>query len=167
MNNGTTEWSVMARVMQKTRDITLMYFKLLRNTDLQRTFEINGIKLNSPFWIMAHLAVTENFLLNRSTGGPVIKIPWARQFGMGSEHSLPEACPPLDEVLETLATVHKSAMDHVASLSDDLLDQPNTSGFEFLGEKTYRSVMEHAIRHEGTHSGHLGWLCKLNGIKTI
>ena len=163
----TTEAAILSNVMDKTRQLTGLYLNLLQNTDLHRVFELDGKSLNSPFWIMAHLSVTENFLLLRSTGGEMVKIPWARQFGLGSVPPAKEDCPPMDEIASVFKEIHQKSIKHIAALKDNFLDAENTTGFEFLGEKTVRSVIIHAIRHEGTHAGHLGWLCKLQGIKTI
>ncbi len=163
----TTEASVLAHVMDKTRQLTIIYLNLLQQTDFYRVFEADGKKLNNVFWIMAHLAVTENFLLLRSTGGESPKIPWARQFGLGSVPIAKEECPPMDEVAGVFSDIHQKSVRHIATLEDSFLDQDNTTGFEFAGEKSVRSIIVHAIRHEGTHAGHLGWLCKLNGIKTL
>lgn len=163
----TNEPQILANVMDKTRAITKMYLKLLENTDWHQVFESNGKQLNSVFWLTAHLPVTENFLLLKCTGGEAMKVPFARQFGLGSVPPKPEECPPKDEVLSYFKEVHDKAIAHVASLDPAVLDQPNPSGFEFAGENSIRSIIIHAIRHEGTHAGHLGWLCKLSGIKTI
>ncbi len=163
----TSEATILSNVMDKTRQLTGLYLNLLQNTDLHRVFELDTIKLNSAFWIMAHLCVTENFLLLRSTGGELVKIPWARQFGLGSVPLSREECPSFDEVSAVFKDIHQKAILHIASLDNSFLDETNATGFEFAGEKTVRSVIVHAIRHEGTHAGHLGWLCKLQGIKTI
>jgi len=153
--------------MDKTRQLTGYYMNFLNQTDLHQVFEIEGKRLNSAFWIMAHLAVTENFLLLRSTGGNHVKIPWARQFGLGSVPPAREECPPFEEVNHLLQEVHQKSLDHIAGLDTGILDQENTTGFSFDGEKSIRATIVHAIRHEGSHAGHLGWLCKLNGIKTL
>jgi len=163
----TTEASILAHVMDKTRQLTGIYLSLLQQTDVHKVFEVDGKKLNSVFWIMAHLAVTENFLLLRSTGGELVKIPWARQFGLGSVPTPKEDCPPMEEVAGVFSDIHQKSIRHISTLEDTFLDKENTTGFEFAGEKSVRSIIVHAIRHEGTHAGHLGWLCKLNGIKTL
>ena len=162
-----TEARILSQVMDKTRRQTNNYLKLLANTDLHKVFECNGVRLNNVFWIIAHLGITENFLLLRSSGGENIKIPWARQFGLGSVQ-VPEAeCPPLEDVKAVFESVHSKAISHIASLDESFLDNNNLINFEFDGEKSVRAMIIHAIRHEAAHAGHLGWLCKLNGIKTI
>ena len=163
----STEPTVLALVMDKARQMTNIYLTLLQKTDLHKVFYVDDKPLNNAFWIMAHLPVTQNFLLLRSTGGEIVKIPWARQFGLGSGPSAKEDCPPLDEVKSVMDEIHSKSIKHVAALDPSFLDQTNTTGFEFLGENSVRALIVHAIRHEGTHAGHLGWLCKLNGIKTI
>jgi hypothetical protein len=162
-----TEPQILSDVMDKTRQLTAYYMNFLKQTDLHKVFEIEGKRLNSAFWIMAHLAVTENFLLLRSTGGDHVKIPWARQFGLGSVPPAPGDCPPIDEVNQLLQQIHEKSLKHIASLDPEILDQENSTGFTFDGDKSIRSAVVHAIRHEGSHAGHLGWLCKLNGIKTL
>lgn len=163
----TNECEVLAHVVDKTRQLSLLYLGKLKDCDPYRTYQAEGVTLNSILWLKAHLAVTENWLLLRSTGGPSVKIPWARQFGLGSAIPAKEEYPPLDEVNAIFNEVHAASVAHVSSLPEEMLGQINTTGFEFAGENTIRSVIVHGIRHEGTHAGHLGWLCKLNGIKTI
>ncbi|MFN3917770.1 MAG: DinB family protein [Flavobacteriales bacterium] len=162
-----TESLILADVMDKTRQVSLFYFSQLQGKDLHKIFDSEGIKLNNAFWIIAHLAVTENFLLLRSTGGEIIKFGWAKQFGIGSTVPEKADCPPLKEVLETSQLVHQRSIDHIRSLTDEDLNKPTSTGVNFGGEDTVRSIIIHAIRHEGIHSGHLSWLCKLHGVKTI
>lgn len=162
-----TEGEILASVMDSTRGMTNYYFSKLKDTDLHRVFNAGDVALNSAFWIMAHLAVTENWLLLRSTGAEHVKIPWARQFGMGAQPYDKGHAPQLDEVMQTLGNVHELSLTHVRSLTDEQLKAPNTTGFDLFGSSSVRDVVVHAIRHEGSHGGHLGWLCKLNGIKTL
>ncbi len=163
----TTEAAILSHVMDKSRQLTNSYLELLNDVDPYRVFEVEGHKLNSVFWIMAHLSVTQNFLLLRCTGGEIVKIPWSRQFGLGSVPSAKEDSPPMDEVKGFLTDVHDKSVRHIATLNNAYLDDVNAMGFEFAGEKSVRSIIIHAIRHENGHGGHLGWLCKLHGIKTL
>jgi hypothetical protein len=163
----TTEPQTLAHIVDKTREMTRLYMRVLQGVDWHQTFTVDGKTLNSPFWIMAHLAATQNFLLLRSTGGETIKIPWARQFGMGSTQSSKEDSPPIEEVKNTFDMIHSKSVEHIQSMDATKLDLPTINGFSFLGEDSIRAVIVHSIRHEGTHAGHLGWLCKLHGLKTI
>jgi hypothetical protein len=58
-------------------------------------------------------------------------------------------------------------LTHLITVSDEKMDEENSLGFGFGGIKTNRMLVQHAIRHEGTHLGHLSWLCKINKIETI
>jgi hypothetical protein len=51
-----TQAQLLAETLDKSRGLTKWYLSLLRNTNMKHTFELNGIKLNSPLWIAAHLA---------------------------------------------------------------------------------------------------------------
>jgi DinB superfamily len=160
-----TEAQVLATVMDSTRQYTLSYFDRLKDQDLHRRFVCEGMELNSAFWLIAHLATTENGLLLRATGGEVIKFSWAKNFTLGGAGLPPAECPPFSEVFDMFNAVHAKAIEHVASLDDEALGRPNITGLPF-GDQV-RHVVLHAIRHEGSHIGHLGWLCKLYGIKTM
>jgi hypothetical protein len=162
-----TEVKTLAQVLDSTRQLSLFYWNKLSDKDVFKTFECNGVQLNNAYWIMAHLAVTENFLVLRSTGGEMQKFSWAKLFGLGCPIPEKELCPPINEMLETLHLVHQKSIQHILSLSDEDLSKPTTTVAKFGGEDSYRAIITHAIRHEGTHAGHLGWLCKLHGIKTI
>ena len=163
-----TEAMILAETMDFTRKLSLSYFDRLKDKDLHNSFECGGIKLNSAFWVMAHLAVTENFLLLHATGGEMIRFSWAKLFGLGSTVPDKKDCPPIEEVLEKLNAIHERSMEHIRKLRDSDLDKPNPTFIKFKdAPDTLRMIIQHAIRHEGTHAGHLGWLCKLHSIKTI
>ena len=162
-----TEAQVLTEMMEMTRGLTRWYFSKLKATDLHHQFEVNGIKLNNAFWTVAHLVVSQHFLMIVATGGEKMNIPWARQFGLGTTIPAPEDCPPLEEVERLLEEVHQQAIAHVGTLTDEQLDEPTTTGTAFGGVDSKRNIISHCIRHEGTHIGHLGWLCKLHKIDTV
>jgi len=162
-----TETQTLVEMLELSRDLTKFYLSKLKDKDIHKTFEVEGIQLNSILWLMAHITVSENWLLLVCTGGDRVKIPWARQFGLGSEIPKKEDCPPFEEVLDYFYQVHKKATTYISQLTDEDLGKPTTNGINFGGEDSVRAIIKHAIRHEGTHTGHLGWLCKLYGIKTI
>ncbi|MBL0126007.1 MAG: DinB family protein [Flavobacteriales bacterium] len=162
----TTEAQVLAHVMDRTRQYTLSYFDRLKDHDLHRRFECDGKILNSVFWIMAHLTASENGLLLMATGGPFDKFSWAKHFTVGSAGLPQEECPPIEAVMEMFHLVHAKAMAHLPTLTSTALEAPDPTGIPLIGT-TVRDVITHAIRHEGSHVGHLGWLCKLHGVRTI
>jgi hypothetical protein len=162
------ECQTLSSIIDDTRKLTLSLLSQLEDSNgFYNDFKLDDKHLNSAFWIMAHLSVTQNFLLLRSTGGETVKIPYARQFGMGAVPPSREECPPLEEVRGIFNLVQEKSVKHIQNLDPSQLNQINTTGFVFLGEDSIRSVIVHAIRHENMHSGHLSWLCKLNGLKTI
>ncbi|MCO6498957.1 MAG: DinB family protein [Vicingus serpentipes] len=162
-----TATETLVETLELSRDLTQYFIKKLEGKDLYKVFEIEGKELNSILWIVAHLAISENWLLLVCTGGEKVKIPWARQFGLGSTIPKKEEYPPAEEIFETFNKVHQAAIKHIAQLTDEDLLQPTTNGTTFGGEDSIGSIIKHNIRHEASHAGQLGWLCKLNGVKTI
>ena len=162
-----TEAQTLVETLELSRDLTKYYLKNLENQDIYKTFEVEGKQLNSILWLVAHITVSENWLLLVCTGGEKISIPWARQFGLGSEIPKKEDCPPFDEIMTYFDDVHRKAISYVSQLTDEDLAKPTTNGVDFGGEDSVRAIIKHAVRHECSHAGHLGWLCKLFGVKTI
>lgn len=138
---------------------------MLKNTDMTATFLVNGQQLNSAIWVTAHLAWAENFLVLQSTGGEADTTEWLQHFQLGSNYNV-DMLPDAKEVIQTMKSIHEKSLLHIQSLNDEQLDEPTLTGISF-GADTKRRVIQHAIRHEGTHSGHLSWLCKLQGIKAV
>ncbi len=161
------ESKVLADTFQKTRDLTKWYLSLLKETDAELQLDIQGKKLNSVYWLTAHLVWAENFLIIKATGGKGVEIPWLEHYKLGSDGSLHEGRGDLKSVLNDMKTVHEAAIAHLLTIDDETLHQPNPVGFTFGTDNTNRMMVMHAIRHEATHVGQLGWLCKLHGIKAI
>lgn len=163
------EANILADVFEQTRQLSRFYISRLKDTDPTTTITVGEIPLNSAYWIVAHLAWAEHFLLVQGTGGAPLKSEWAwlSQYGFGSDGKIANNSPNFKTTLDTLNQVHAEAMQYLNSLPPETLDEENTLGFSFGGLNTKRSIIQHAIRHEGTHAGHLGWLCKLNGAKTV
>ncbi|MBL7982361.1 MAG: DinB family protein [Flavobacteriales bacterium] len=159
--------ALLAELMDHTHAFTLQHMERLDGKDLHQRFSVGGTQLNSPFWILAHLAVSENWLVLRGTGGPFQKFSWAKQFTLGSTPPLPAECPSLEEVMDTYAQVHSLAIEHVRDLSDEALKSPHLALMNLDGGTDMKAVIKHHIRHESSHNGHLGWLCKLHGLPTI
>ncbi len=162
-----TETQTLVETLELSRDLTKYYLKNLETQDVYKTFEVEGKQLNSVLWLMAHITVSENWLLLVCTGGEKANIPWARQFGLGSEIPNKEDYPPIEEIKEAFDQVHQKSIAYISRLTDEDLGKPTTNGVNFGGEDSIRAIIKHAIRHEASHAGHLGWLCKLFGVKTI
>lgn len=162
-----TEASLLALAVDRTRDYARFYLRHLKDTDPHHEFSADGVKLNTQYWLAAHLTVSQNWLLLRGTGGPFEKFSWAKHFGIGSTPPARELCPPYDEVWAMFKAIHEKAVAHIASLTDAQLEQPHAAMMKLGGTDTVRDVILHHLRHEGSHTGHLGWLCKLHGVKTV
>jgi len=156
-----TKAEQIALILDKTRETTLGYFTMLKDAHVHRRMNAEGTSINSPFWTLAHLAVSENFLCLHAIGGPRIKLAWARDFGLGSVPLPPEKCPPVEEIIDRAAEVHKTACDFISGLTDAELSAPTKTGTTFGGEDRVDSLIIHAIRHEGIHSGHLGLMVRV------
>lgn len=161
-----TEAQTLAHMMDRTREYTLMYLNKLKDQDPHRVFECEGKQLNTFYWLVAHMAATENGLLLFATGGPGERFSWAKHFMPGAALLPADELPPFTEILTMFNAVHTKAIAHVATLSEEALNGPNPTTYAIFGP-TLRDVITHAIRHEASHIGHLGWLCKLHGIETM
>lgn len=162
-----TEIQQLTDTFEKVRTLTRWYLSLLKPADPYRVWEVNHQPLNSVAWLTAHLIWAEDFLLVRSTGGLGSDIPWLNHYSLKSDGSLHEAKPDMKMLLTHLKTGHEKAMAHLQTLTDVQLNESNSSGVGFGGENTNRMVIQHSIRHEAMHTGHLSWLCKINGISSI
>jgi hypothetical protein len=149
-----------------TRKMSMSYYEKLKDKDIYKEFEIDKKKLNSVYWLMGHLPTTQNYLLLRATHGEIVRFGWARPFGLGGSMPPEEERVSIEEILKIMTEVHDKSMKHIRLLSDEQLSQPCHGELKF-GDGSVKSIIMHAIRHEGTHAGHLGWLCKLHGIKNI
>ncbi len=152
---------------QKVRDLTKWYFSLLKGVDSRVKYEANGATLNSPLWLASHLAWSENFLMIKGTGGEGAAIDWLDHYKIASDGTIHSDTHDIKTALDALKLVHEKAAAHVQSLADEKLDEQNPFGFAFGGVSTNRILIQHAIRHEAMHTGHLSWLCKLNKIQSI
>jgi hypothetical protein len=161
------EARLLAELMDHAHAMTLEQVERLRQHDLHQRFTVNGMELNSPFWILAHLAVSENWLILRGTNGPFQKFSWAKQFTLGATPPAPTECPPFEEIMNTLERVHRLAVDHVAGLSDGDLSSPHLALMKLGGGNDMRAVIKHHVRHVNMHNGQFAWLCKLHGLPTI
>jgi uncharacterized damage-inducible protein DinB len=161
-----TQAQLLAAIFDGSRQMSLQTFDKIKHLDIYKEFQVEDKKLNSAYWILGHLPVTENYLLLRSTGGEIEKFGWAKPFGLGG--AMPEANDrvSVEEIMKTMDVVHQKAMKHISSLTDEQLAQPNTGGMKF-GDGSVRDIIIHAIKHEASHAGHLGWVSKLLGVKGI
>jgi hypothetical protein len=162
-----TEAQILARQLDKSRELSKWYLSLMKDCDHNKTFTFEKKTFNSIIWEIGHLTMSENFLGMYLTYGPSVKISWAKEFGMGSDNTAKENYPSFSKVLVSFKSVHDSTVNHIASLTDEDLDKPTKIEFNVAGIKTVRDAVIHVIRHESIHTGHLSWLCKMHGVKSV
>jgi len=134
---------------------------------MHKQFEFDGKKFNSAYWVLAHICWGQNMLLLQATNGPAHNYDWFEKVMIGSTFNPDDVLPDLREVLDAFKEIHATSVKHVGSITDAQLDEKNTLGISFNDEGTIRKIIQHHIRHEATHAGHLGWLCKMHGVKTF
>lgn len=162
-----TEAQTWIFMLKKTREQSLFLLNKLSDCDLDTNFHIDDKKVNSIRWVAAHMAVSANFLLLHTTGGDRIKLPWARAYGLGGQGLPKDEAPQLDEILAALDEIQNRAEVHFQSFTELDFDAPTATGTNFGGEDSIRSIVAHHIRHENSHAGQLGLICKALGKPTI
>ncbi len=153
------------RTYEMARNLSKFYISKLNGIDIKKRYEVNGVKLNSAYWLLAHLVWTEHFLIVEGVGGDSMGIEWINDFGFGSAGEEVPIEPPLEEVLKTLDEVHSRALEILNGMTDEMLESQNNIEANFGGSKNKANVIMHAIRHEPMHIGQLSWILKINGIK--
>ena len=157
---------ILLEAYNETRGLSNNYFHKLKETDINRSFEVNGVPLNCARWIMAHLVWAEHFLMLEALGAPKIPEDWFPKVAFGSPMCPPEKLPDIETILSSMKKIHDAVNKFVPELSDKLLEEKNELGIKFGTNESKRYMLLHAIRHEGNHAGQLGWLVKINRIKT-
>lgn len=161
-----TQATIIADIFEETRKLTRFYISKVDPTWAEWQPTADGVPLNSAYWLVAHLTWAQHALLVQSLGGPPLDIPWLKHYALGADGTLHEGRPSFEELLADFNRVHAHAMQYVRTLTDEQLEEP-AEITAIAWQTTKRKVFYHAIRHEGTHIGHLGWLCKIKGVKTI
>lgn len=162
-----TNVQLLAETFEMAHGLVKYYNSQLKEADAYKEWEINGQKLNSLIWINAHLCWSEHLLVLQALGIKAEVPDWLNHYRLGSDGSFHDTTISLKQVLDERKKIHQLAMAAIQALSDENLAEDNALGMQFGEEKSKQIVLQHAIRHEATHAGHLGWLCKINGVKTI
>ncbi len=162
-----TRLQTLIATYQQTRNLSMYYMSLLKETDPYKVFSIDDKALNSLHWIVCHLCWAEAFLTVKSSGGAIDTKDWFEKYAFGTIVPAKEEGPGFEEALDTLKANHLKCIAYMESMTEADLDKDNVLGMAFGKEKSIATMLMHAIRHEGTHAGHLSWLCKLNGVKTV
>lgn len=167
MQHNNTEGTILANVLDSTRQLTRFYLSKTADLDVSKRFEATGFTTNSIHWIVAHLAWAENFLILQAIGNTNSELPWFEKFGLGTAHPDRADMPPYEEALQSFNTIHQQCLEVIKPLNTAELDTPNHLGLKFGNNDSMRMIIQHAIRHEGTHAGHLGWLLRMHGKRIV
>jgi len=163
MSNEKTQ--TLVKAYQMARNLSNYYISKMESLDIHKVYEVNGVKMNSAYWILAHLVWTEHFLIIEGIGGESLGIEWLNDYGFGSVPDEIKNQPSIEEVRKSFEEVHTKAMDILNSMTDELMEAENNIEANFGGSKDKFHVLMHAIRHEPMHIGQLSWILKVNGIK--
>lgn len=163
MSNEKTQ--TLIKAYQMARNLSNYYISKMESIDIHKVYEVNGVKMNSAYWILAHLVWTEHFLIIEGIGGESLGIEWLNDYGFGSVPDEIKNQPSIEEVRKRFEEVHAKAMDILNSMTDELMEAENNIEANFGGSKDKFHVLMHAIRHEPMHIGQLSWILKINGIK--
>ncbi|HRG89236.1 MAG TPA: hypothetical protein PLW44_09470, partial [Chitinophagales bacterium] len=94
-------------------------------------------------------------------------INWLEHYKLGSDGTLHTEKPDMKELITLLKEGYSKATEHLLTLTDEKMAMENSLGFGFGSDKTNRMMIQHCIRHEAMHTGHLSWLCSINGLATV
>lgn len=164
MQNYTIQ--TLIETIEFTQGLAYWYLGFLKEQEPLKVFEINGTKLNTLHWLVGHMAWAEQDLILYGTHGKKSNIYFLEDFAIsksGSENTN----VPFSDLIKAVKEVHKLSMEHLNTLNDNDLQKENAYKLSFGMPPTYKTIIMHHIRHLGVHVGHLGWLCKLYGVKTV
>lgn len=161
------EAEYLAGLLNNTRVLAYFYLDKLAGVDWYRHFEVDGNRINSVAWNVAHMSWAENYLVLVSTGNNMVNIRWLDLFKIGSVPAPLELYPKQEDIISAFENIHTLALHQVNSMKPEQFDEPNYIGLKFKNGNSQRLAIHHHLRHEGSHIGHLATLAKIHGIKTI
>lgn len=162
-----TEAQILAGAFESVRALTKLYISNLNEKDLLKEFEIEGIKMNTAYWIICHLVWSEHFLIVQGVGNKSLDIAWLEDYHMGSNPAEAKQKPEYKEILSRLDEVHAEAMKILNELPDEELEKPNHINATFGQKNSKLGVIRHCIRHEPMHVGQISWIIKASGGKMV
>lgn len=126
--------------------------------------------MNSPRWILGHLAVNSDYGLRILGQRFRCPIPWHRSFARGSQAEV--QLDPLPSKLELIANIKDGFAElrqHAASADPGAMNQPH--GVSFLADtpiKTAGEVLAHLLTtHLAVHTGQLSYWRRAAGHSRI
>ena len=156
-----------ANLIDFTRRYSHWYISKISPKQARIRLEVDGHRLHSPFWIVAHLSWTQQAIV-RLAGGPEVQPVWLNYFRIHSSfEEKMHAEIDYETIIDLFNKTHQSTLEFVRNLDDAILDEvvDDASWQDFFKNK--RIALQHLIRHEAYHTGQLGWFCKIMDIETI
>lgn len=155
---------VIAEMLDQSRKFNRFYISKLDPERVHERYEMDGVQMNSAYWIIGHLGWAELGVVVETCGGPALDIPWIEDFRIGKQEKGDFQGPSLVELMTDLERIHQHSLDFIRSQSDEDLEIP-----AYLAPARWdtvrRKVFYHAIRHESFHTGQLSWIAKVHGSK--
>ena len=152
-------------VLDNQRNLTKWYLKRIPEGMETTPVIVDGVKLNTPYWQVAHLIWTDYSVGLKALGYKGSVPEWINHVGFGSSGEIPESMPAYADLLQVFTDSHTVKLDFLRTLTDEVLDADYA--IPSLRFKNNYYALLHLARHEGVHCGHIAAFCKLNGIKTI
>ncbi|MCB9226946.1 MAG: DinB family protein [Chitinophagales bacterium] len=149
-----------------SQGLALWYLSFLKEQNPLKVFEMEGVKLNTLHWVVGHIAWAEQDLILYGTHGKKSDIAFLDDFAISKSGNENTSIPFLD-LIKAMKEVHELSIEHLKTFTDADLEKENAYKLSFGMPPTYKTIIMHHIRHLGVHAGHLGWLCKLYGVKTV
>src|SRR5690606_266032 len=131
---------LLADTYEMAYSLVRYYTSNLKEADPFKQWEVNGVKLNSIFWLNAHLCWSENYLLLQATGGNPNETKWLEHYGFGSDGTHHALDIDFKEILNTRKVIHEAAMAHLRSLNDEDLMKENAFSIQFSQSKSNKSI---------------------------
>lgn len=167
MAQQVTTGIVLSDTFATARQLTRYYLSKLKGFDPHLRFEVEDKRLNSTYWMVAHLIWAEDFLLLRSLGHKGLDISWLEEFKVGSDADKVQLDIPFKELLDIQKECHLITLDHLRNMTEEEFQEENSLGIRFGEETKKRYIAMHGIRHEATHTGQLSIITKLAGGNAI
>lgn len=164
--NFKTEQEILADVYAHVRRFTRNQLQQLKDVDLKLRPVFNGKMFNSVYWIAAHLAWTEDYLMHRALTGKPAAIDWLHDYRQTSKPEDATRFPSYIEILQTLDDLHAVALQNIRTLPTEEFEKVNHVQDDYLAQSNKRQIIFGGIQHEPMHCGHLSWLMKVHGVWT-
>src|ERR1700740_2884891 len=121
MNEG----EYLTGLLNNTRVLAYFYLDKLNETDWYAQFDVNGNRINSVAWNLAHMAWAQNFFVLVASGNQSVCLRWLALFKIGSEPPTVSLYPNKEDLLAAFENIHTLALHQVRTMTKEQFDEPN------------------------------------------